>query len=356
MTAEVAQPADVAGDERRTFARFVTTHRAAVEGAARRIVGRHAAEDVAQETFLRLWRIWPLDEQRALAVALVTARNLALNLRASHAVSRTVPRGEWEGDAAGIAPSAADPVLDADWWRRCRSVVDSLPAEQLAAILLEDDASLVELAHRSGLKPATLRQRRHRGVVTLREAARRAGLTAPSLGVLLRRPRRLGRRGAPAAALQGSVTIVGVMAVGVLLLPGLGREPLREVELPQPEAASGRPDRIRPALTATSSRQDTALTPGSLPQRHPPQDTAEPPPPRRRVPVEPPPVAVCVVPTACLGDAQRGDEVCLHPVQDFGPTCAKQAAVPVCDAIDGRTTYASCTRDPVRPPGTPAPA
>ncbi|MEW5761963.1 MAG: RNA polymerase sigma factor SigX [Bacillota bacterium] len=140
-----------AGDFEYLFLR----HYAAVLRVVRGIVGDGtAADDVTQETFLRLYRSPPPDMTNIRAWLFRVAANLAANhlrserRRAHREAAQTARTGPWEG-----AEDVADSVLRRDETSRVQAALAKLSARDRACLWLRySGASYAEIAAALGIK------------------------------------------------------------------------------------------------------------------------------------------------------------------------------------------------------------
>jgi RNA polymerase sigma-70 factor (ECF subfamily) len=159
-----------AGREQEAFERLVPAYRRRVFGLAFSILrDRAAAEDLAQEVFVKLWQALPRYDGRAklstwiyaitrnASVSALRTRRRALSM-SDHAV-----REEVEGIAAVPAPAAED--------RELRRAIEALPEKQRQAVTLYylDERPVEEVAEMMGLPANTVKTHLHRA---------RAGLAA----------------------------------------------------------------------------------------------------------------------------------------------------------------------------------
>jgi RNA polymerase sigma-70 factor (ECF subfamily) len=163
-----------AGQGREAFERLVPAYRRRVFGLAYSILrDRAAAEDLAQEVFVKLWQALPRYDGRAQLSTWIYAitRNAAISaLRARRRdVSLSDPAVAEE--AEGMAASPANAPDEAMLRRR----IDALPDKQRVAITLYylDERPVEEVAEMMGLPANTVKTHLHRA---------RAGLAA-ALGV-----------------------------------------------------------------------------------------------------------------------------------------------------------------------------
>jgi len=173
----------IAGGDAEAFDRLHARLRDQVLRHALRIVADgDAAEDVTQETFLRVWRKACQWERRGSARGWILriAANLSLNLLDSRRrTGRLVRPASDEEDAedilSRIADSAGTGPLEslerADTRRLIRESVESLPEgkRQVMDLYLDGDVTLAQIARRLGLPVGTVKSRFHYAVRELRE-------------------------------------------------------------------------------------------------------------------------------------------------------------------------------------------
>ena len=171
-----------------TFARVYDEHGPAVYGTALRVLGNPAAaQDVAQDVFLRLWRRPGAFDQRRgdLGVYLrLMARSRALDLwrsaqaggRATDRVKISAGRDEPRADEQ---PGAA--AERGEERRTVRAALQALPESQREAVVLAYWGGLTagEIAARSGVPIGTAKSRVRLGLQRMR--AELAETTGPAL-------------------------------------------------------------------------------------------------------------------------------------------------------------------------------
>lgn len=120
-------------------AAFVRRYQARVFGLAFSILGdRAAAEEVAQETFLRAWRHGASYDARRGRVStwlLTIARNLAVDARRLRRAQPLDPRTLIALCERADGDDADDPHVAADETRRLRAALSELPLEQKTALV-----------------------------------------------------------------------------------------------------------------------------------------------------------------------------------------------------------------------------
>ncbi|HUK94945.1 MAG TPA: sigma-70 family RNA polymerase sigma factor [Gaiellaceae bacterium] len=141
------------------FERFYEEQREPVLGQLRRMLGRDAADDAFQETFLRALRAYPaLEHGRHLrAWALTIARNVALDvLRKSISTAADVPDLE----------SIDEPLK----YEELKRLTEDLPQKERAAVFLRYgyDLSYEDIGAALGSSPEAARQAASSGVRRLR--------------------------------------------------------------------------------------------------------------------------------------------------------------------------------------------
>lgn len=175
-----ARAASSAGAVSAPFDELVARHRDRVFRVALSVLGPGSeadAEDVAQETFLRLHRSLSTGRARFRGESRIgtwlyrVAFNLAVDL-----TRKRVRRGETAGDETlGTLPAGDDPHGSARSAERARSVarlLSTLPESHRAALHLHYwmGHTVVEIAELLDVPPGTVKARLHRGRKKLREA------------------------------------------------------------------------------------------------------------------------------------------------------------------------------------------
>lgn len=168
----------VAAGDTAAFAEIIRTHQGRIAGFAARMLGgdRDAAEDVTQETFLRLWRVRcayrPQGNLTAylFRVAANLCRDRQRSQRETHALDETAeiasdtPTPEVALNAANFADAIRRALTALPEPQRAVFVLshyEGLPYREIAALL---DIPIGTVASRKSLAVATLRRRlRHYG-------------------------------------------------------------------------------------------------------------------------------------------------------------------------------------------------
>jgi RNA polymerase sigma factor (sigma-70 family) len=153
------------------FQRLLDAERDSVWRLLVAAVGRDAAEDCFQETFLAALRAWPrggaaIENPRAWLLTI--AHRKALDHHRARA-RRPVPVGAVPDGAA--PPEAPDVRLEGDLWDRVRA----LPRKQAGAVLLRvaGDLSHAEVAVALGCSEEAARRSAHEGLKRLRRELER---------------------------------------------------------------------------------------------------------------------------------------------------------------------------------------
>lgn len=149
-----------------TFEAFFRAHHGRTVALVAALCGRAAAEDIAQEAFVRAHRSWATVASYDRPEAWV--RRVAVNLAIStHRRSRreSVALGRLAGRPTAVA---ADPSSDSSWLgddEALWTAVRSLPRRQAAAVALRyvDDLSVAEIATTLGCAEGTAKALLHQG-------------------------------------------------------------------------------------------------------------------------------------------------------------------------------------------------
>jgi RNA polymerase sigma-70 factor (ECF subfamily) len=160
-----------AGRGQEAFERLVPAYRRRVFGLAYSILrDRAAAEDLAQEVFVKLWQALPRYDGRAQLSTWIYAitRNAAVSAlrarRRSVSLSDAAVMAEVEALAAEPAAEPGDPEL--------RRRIESLPEKQRQAVTLYylDERTVEEVAEMMGLPANTVKTHLHRARASLAAA------------------------------------------------------------------------------------------------------------------------------------------------------------------------------------------
>jgi RNA polymerase sigma-70 factor (ECF subfamily) len=160
-----------AGRRQEAFERLVPAYRRRVFGLAYGILReRAAAEDLAQEVFVKVWQALPRYDGRARLSTWIYAitRNAAVSAlrarRPSVSISDPAVLAEVEGMAATSAAEPADAGL--------RRQVEALPEKQRLAVTLYylDERTVDEVAGMMGLPVNTVKTHLHRARASLATA------------------------------------------------------------------------------------------------------------------------------------------------------------------------------------------
>ena len=144
---------------------------------ARQRVGPEVADEIVQDTFVRVWRriaTFNPDRGRLDSWVLRIGRNLTFDeLRRMRSRPRTVP-GEWLQREAEIDHAAVDPenaVIGAQVRERVRTACQQLPQDQAQVIELAYFHGLTqsEIATTTGIPLGTVKSRTRAGMLRLRD-------------------------------------------------------------------------------------------------------------------------------------------------------------------------------------------
>lgn len=153
-------------------------------GVALAVLGdRGAAEDVAQEAFLRAWRHADLFDPRKGSAAswlLTLARNAAVDAARAHGRRPALsmdPEALARLDRVAVEPGPAEAALASDDARRLRAAVAELPAPQRRALVLASwhGATAAQVAEVEGIPVGTAKTRIRAGMLRLRAALATVG-------------------------------------------------------------------------------------------------------------------------------------------------------------------------------------
>lgn len=157
-----------AGRAEQAFERLVPAYRRRVIGLAYSVLrDRAAAEDLAQEVFVKLWRALPRYDGRARLSTWIYAitRNAAISTlrarRRSVSLSDPAVLAEVENREAAPDPDPGDAAL----WRQ----VEALPEKQRQAVILyyQDERAVDEVAAMMGMPVNTVKTHLHRARASL---------------------------------------------------------------------------------------------------------------------------------------------------------------------------------------------
>ena len=161
-----------AGRSSEAFAALVAAYRRRVFGLAYSVVGsRAAAEDVAQEVFVKLWRSLDGYDGRAQLSTWIYAitRNAAISALRKERPTRSLSDPEVLAEAEARAPHLDEARGDdAALWR----AVGALPAAQRQAVILyyQDERPVEEVAAMLGMPVNTVKTHLHRARARLAAA------------------------------------------------------------------------------------------------------------------------------------------------------------------------------------------
>ena len=161
-----------------TFRQLFDRHAASLHRYARRLVrSRDSAEDIVQEAFIRLWRVWERVEIGPSTGAYLYAitKSLALNhlereRRESQVRGMTQPRGIGSVEPA-LSPEGEAKVDSDEIVRAIEAVLLSMPPRQreVAALRLRHQLPTANIAQRLGISPRTVEVHIARATRALRD-------------------------------------------------------------------------------------------------------------------------------------------------------------------------------------------
>jgi RNA polymerase sigma-70 factor (ECF subfamily) len=125
------------------------------------------AEDIVQESFIRLWRALALsDIQSPRAVLFKTARNLAFNqLRDARVRNSEKMRAAIDETLAGKVATAEENLIQSEDAAGCQLLMECLPLRCREAFVLRvvDELSYKEMSHQMGLSISTIEKHISKG-------------------------------------------------------------------------------------------------------------------------------------------------------------------------------------------------
>jgi len=160
-----------AGRAQEAFERLVPAYRRRVFGLAYGILrDRAAAEDLAQEVFVKLWQALPRYDGRAQLSTWIYAitRNAAVSALRSRRPSLSLSDAAVQAEVEGIARESAGSADDAALRRR----IEALPDKQRQAVTLYylDERPVDEVAAMMGIPVNTAKTHLHRARASLAAA------------------------------------------------------------------------------------------------------------------------------------------------------------------------------------------
>ncbi|GIP34959.1 RNA polymerase sigma factor SigW [Paenibacillus sp. J2TS4] len=167
--------------DRRAFAELVDLYKDKIYHLAYRMLSQaHAAEDIVQETFLRVYRnLHRYDENQKFSTWIYRiATNLCIDQlrkrKANYSLDAEMPEGEG-ADWYSLLPSEEETpegqVLLSETQQQIRSAIDALPEKYKSVVILRylHDLSLQEIGDILGMPVTTVKTRVHRGREYLRK-------------------------------------------------------------------------------------------------------------------------------------------------------------------------------------------
>lgn len=165
-----------AGRAEEAFERLVPAYRRRVFGLAYSLLrDRAAAEDLAQEVFVKLWQALPGYDGRARLSTWIYAitRNAAVSALRARRRSASLSDPAVLTEVENVAAAERDVAADAGLWR----IVGALPDKQRQAVILyyQDERSVEEVAAMMGMPLNTVKTHLHRARANLAAALAGAG-------------------------------------------------------------------------------------------------------------------------------------------------------------------------------------
>ncbi len=153
-------------DHARWFAEEVQPHEAALRGYLHRQFPSVEADDVVQESYLKLWRMGAkVDSAKAYFFSI--ARNTALTFFRRRRIFSDVPVNELpEWRVADVAPDAAEVAYTRERMELAVEALDSLPprCREICGLAALEQLAPAEIAARLGLAESTVYVQLARGV------------------------------------------------------------------------------------------------------------------------------------------------------------------------------------------------
>jgi RNA polymerase sigma-70 factor (ECF subfamily) len=178
------------------FAALFARHQGRVRAVAlRRGMSWSDADDVAQETFVRAWTMWPtLDPDRVESWLSTVARNITVDH--ARASSREDPTPTFDETDLGAAPGSDAHLDEPAVFHHVRVAVGELPDDRRAVVVgwAVEERDYRELSKSMRLSESVLRARKHRAMQTLARRVRELSsplCSIPVVGRVLRRTSRL---------------------------------------------------------------------------------------------------------------------------------------------------------------------
>jgi len=158
---------------------------------------RADAEDLVQDTFLKVWRTGSAFDPRRGSLdvwVLLTASSLAIDLLRRRTVETRKLRSGLGGSEASDEPSPESYAEHRDLMNRARAAMDGLPTKQRSAVELAylGQRSSTQVAEFQGIPPGTVKSRIRAGIATLRGTLADRGSGGTPIGMRKSRPERFG--------------------------------------------------------------------------------------------------------------------------------------------------------------------
>jgi len=158
---------------------------------------RADAEDLVQDTFLKVWRTGSAFDPRRGSLdvwVLLTARSLAIDLLRRRTLETKKLRAQPSVSDVSDEPGPEWLAEQRDLIRRVGSAMDRLPPRQRSAVALAylGQRSSTEVAELQGIPPGTVKSRIRAGIATLRGTLADRGSGGTPIGMRKSRPERFG--------------------------------------------------------------------------------------------------------------------------------------------------------------------
>jgi RNA polymerase sigma-70 factor (ECF subfamily) len=157
------------------------------------------AEDLVQDTFLKVWRTSSAFDPRRGALdvwILLTARSLAIDLLRRRSLETRTLTSQPSVSEVSDEPGPEWHAERRDLFQRVLEAMDRLPHRQRSAVALAylGERSSTQVATLQGIPPGTVKSRIRAGVATLRQSFAERGSSRPPAG-LRERPEAIRRLG-----------------------------------------------------------------------------------------------------------------------------------------------------------------
>lgn len=164
--------------DRGAFADLVELYKDKIYHLGYRMLGnRQEAEEIVQETFLRVFRslerydesmkfsTWIFRIGTNLSIDRLRKRKISYSLDAEVVSDRDGEGSDWYGMLASEDPTPEEQILLSETQRRIRDAIETLPEKYKSVVILKymEDMSLQEIGDVLGMPVTTVKTRVHRG-------------------------------------------------------------------------------------------------------------------------------------------------------------------------------------------------